>query len=137
MKRCPECRRDYVDDTLLYCLEDGVALVQGSVAASYEPQTAILHDSAGQSQAGTRAQIFTTDQTAVLPSGIIEPPRSNPFDKRLLLAPIGLALIVLCGFFGYRYFNSASSEINSVAVLPFENRSDSADADYLSDGLAD
>ncbi len=31
MKRCPECRRDYYDDTLLYCLEDGVALVQGSV----------------------------------------------------------------------------------------------------------
>jgi len=29
MKRCPECRRDYHDDTLLYCLEDGTALLDG------------------------------------------------------------------------------------------------------------
>ncbi len=42
MKRCPECRRDYYDDSLLYCLEDGVALVQGSV--TNEPVTAILWD---------------------------------------------------------------------------------------------
>jgi TolB-like protein/Tfp pilus assembly protein PilF len=29
MKRCPECRRDYHDNTLLYCLDDGNALVEG------------------------------------------------------------------------------------------------------------
>ena len=23
MKRCPQCRKDYVDDSLLYCLDDG------------------------------------------------------------------------------------------------------------------
>ncbi len=28
MKRCPECRRDYYDDTLLYCLDDGNALLE-------------------------------------------------------------------------------------------------------------
>ena len=27
MKRCPECRRDYQDETLLYCLDDGNALL--------------------------------------------------------------------------------------------------------------
>jgi len=37
MKRCPECRRDYYDDSLFYCLEDGTVLVQGSVAPSLEP----------------------------------------------------------------------------------------------------
>jgi serine/threonine-protein kinase len=42
MKRCPECRRDYVDDSLLYCLEDGAALIQGSVPSPDEPQTAVL-----------------------------------------------------------------------------------------------
>ena len=31
MKRCPECRKDYFDDTLMYCLDDGVALIQGTV----------------------------------------------------------------------------------------------------------
>ena len=40
MKRCPECRRDYYDDTLLYCLDDGVALVEGP--SSGEAQTAIF-----------------------------------------------------------------------------------------------
>ncbi len=29
MKRCPECRRDYFDDSLLYCLDDGNALLDG------------------------------------------------------------------------------------------------------------
>jgi TolB-like protein len=29
MKRCPQCRRDYFDDTLRFCLEDGSALIQG------------------------------------------------------------------------------------------------------------
>ncbi|MBA2379023.1 MAG: alpha/beta hydrolase [Blastocatellia bacterium] len=31
MKRCPECRRDYYDDTLLYCLDDGSLLLLGPV----------------------------------------------------------------------------------------------------------
>lgn len=29
MKRCPECRRDYFDDSLLYCLDDGTSLLEG------------------------------------------------------------------------------------------------------------
>lgn len=29
MKRCPECRRDYYDETLLYCLDDGNVLLAG------------------------------------------------------------------------------------------------------------
>lgn len=52
---------------------------------------------------------------------------------------IGLGIILLIGgFLGYRYFNSSNSkQVNSIAVLPFENRSGSADTEYLSDGLAD
>src|SRR5687767_14067886 len=132
MKRCPECRRDYVDDTLLYCLEDGVALVQGSVASSDEPQTAILHETSQPNEPATRAQIRITDQTAVFPSGIRNEPTPNSFDKRLILAPVALAVIVLTGFFGYRYFNSSDSgQISSIAVLPFENTGGNADSEYL------
>jgi hypothetical protein len=29
MKRCPECRRDYYDDTLNFCMDDGMQLVDG------------------------------------------------------------------------------------------------------------
>ncbi len=70
MKRCPECRRDYYDDTLLYCLDDGNALLEGPANRSEppvsaggqvdEPQTAILHETAPASEAATRAPIHTT-----------------------------------------------------------------------------
>lgn len=142
MKRCPECRRDYYDDTLLYCLEDGIALIQGSVPEPVveidEPATAILRETSPPNEVLTRSQIHTTEQTAVLPSGATEVSKSKAFDKRLIFVPLALAVVVIGGFFGYRYFNvSTSQQINSIAVLPFENRSGSADTDYLSDGLAD
>ncbi len=41
MKRCPECRRDYSDDTLSFCLDDGERLVDGPYS---EPATEILSD---------------------------------------------------------------------------------------------
>jgi len=157
MKKCPQCSREY-DNTMMFCLDDGAELLYGpatsepgAVATGFpdEPLTAILHETAPASEAATRAQIHTT--AAEPQSGVndgserqsrsahraAEPKKS--FDKRLLLAPLALAVIVLGGFFGYWYFNSASTsgQINSIAVLPFENRSGSADTDYLSDGLAD
>ncbi len=52
MKRCPECRKDYVDDTLLYCLDDGTPLVQGTV--SDEPATAILSGDRGSDEGLTK-----------------------------------------------------------------------------------
>ncbi len=76
MKRCPECRRDYYDDTLLYCLDDGNALLEGPRAqlgvppsggsSLDEPQTAILSEppaSTGGQSVGenpTRPFIHTT-----------------------------------------------------------------------------
>jgi adenylate cyclase len=50
MKRCPECRRDYHDDTLLYCLDDGNALLEGPAKVS-EPATGLL---SGWEAAATR-----------------------------------------------------------------------------------
>ena len=44
MKRCPECRRDYYDDSLLYCLDDGTALLEGPAAShqTSEAKTEVL-----------------------------------------------------------------------------------------------
>ncbi|MEQ1643390.1 MAG: tetratricopeptide repeat protein [Pyrinomonadaceae bacterium] len=139
MKRCPECRRDYYDDTLLYCLDDGNALLEGPASAD-EPATAILSVPPAVSGGLTGAADETDVKTAILQppatAGGSDSPRG--FGKRLLLAALALAVIVLGGFFGYRYFNAPDSErMNSIAVLPFENRSGDADTDYLSDGLAD
>ncbi len=52
MKRCPECRKDYLDDSLSYCLDDGAPLVQGTVAD--EPATAILSRDAISGESATR-----------------------------------------------------------------------------------
>lgn len=135
MKRCPQCRRDYYDDTLSFCLNDGTELVYG--LSPDEPATAILHSTAAPGEAPTRAQIHMTDQTATLPMGtgdIAAKPRG--FDKRLLFAPLVLAVIVLGGFFGYRYVTLAK-QIESIAVMPFVNESGNADVEYLSDGMTE
>ena len=98
MKRCPECRRDYYDETLLYCLDDGNALLDGP--ASGDSATAILHTTDGVGDAPTRGQIHTTDLTALLPPNTTDYRRR--FDKRLLAIP--LTIIVLSAVFGiYKY----------------------------------
>ncbi|MFL6469064.1 MAG: hypothetical protein ACJ72Z_13990, partial [Pyrinomonadaceae bacterium] len=140
MKKCSKCKRVYEDATLNFCLEDGEWLVN---ADEQEPATAILSESGAsgfsQSESATRAQVHTTDQTVSFPTNtgdIISKPRR--FDKRLLIAPVLLAGIVLSGFFLFSYSKSkGSGQINSIAVLPFENRSGNADTDYLSDGIAE
>ena len=140
MKRCPQCARDYNDDSMSFCLDDGSELLFGPASAlslSEESVTAILHNRDTVGNAPTQAQTYTTEQTAVLPSGINELPKHG-FDKRLIAAPLLLAIIVLGGFFGYRYFKPAATEqINSIAVLPFQNKGGDADTDYLSDGLTE
>ncbi len=54
---------------------------------------------------------------------------------------VGIVLLLLvAGTVGLGLFlhpRSASGTIESIAVLPFENRSNDADTDYLSDGLAE
>ncbi|MFN2501807.1 MAG: hypothetical protein ABR530_07335 [Pyrinomonadaceae bacterium] len=44
MKRCPKCRRDYSDETMNFCLEDGSRLV--SASGSENPTVFLAGDSA-------------------------------------------------------------------------------------------
>jgi TolB-like protein/Tfp pilus assembly protein PilF len=118
-----------------FCLDDGAELLFGP-ASGEDPQTAMLTDAAGRSEAATRAQISTTDQTAVFPGGSSELPKTTSFDRRLLLAPVAFAVIVLGGFFVYRFVAQAK-QIESIAVMPFVNESGNVDVDYLGDGMTE
>ena len=59
MKRCPECRRDYHDETLLYCLDDGTPLLDGPSSGNRatEAPTAILQRPTIQYEADTVQQL--------------------------------------------------------------------------------
>lgn len=119
MKRCPECRRDYYDDTLSFCLDDGRPLVDGPRID--EAATAILTDSSLPDDAATRRMIETDAVTESLSSR----PSANErnvrwfFQKKHWQIAGFIAVLGLTGFFStYRYFSIKDEQSESVRVDP-------------------
>src|SRR6476620_8101595 len=94
MKRCPECRRDYYDETLLYCLDDGSALLEGP-GSTDGPNTAIMSGSLSSPDAEsapaspTGADKPSPEKTAAL--SFKNPSRTSRFDRRMLWVPLVVA----------------------------------------------
>ncbi len=119
MKRCPECRKDYLDDSLLYCLDDGAALIQGSV--TNEPATEIL---SGDAMSGERAtRIIDPAPETATPDKSEEPvsdPQRKPARSRLPIAWLAaLAFGVIAALFGFIYFGGSSKGQMPVQRLSF------------------
>jgi TolB-like protein len=149
MKKCPQCSRIYDDETLNFCLDDGEWLQEQP--ADEEPPTAVFESSDAIVGPLTNAHQITTDQTAILPESSF--PRFSPNQtssaeyivkevrSHKLAASFLLAAILAVAVFGYWFIKTrpagGSAPIVSIAVLPFQNRSDDSDTDYLSDGLAE
>ncbi len=139
MKRCPQCGRDYNDDSMSFCLDDGSELLFGPGSLD-EPATAFLPDRAASAagrfdEVATRAQVFTTDETAVLPN---LHPHAASKKNSLIAGIIGIIVISTLGIGSYwLYGRGDSGQIKSIAVLPFQNSGDLADSEYISDGLAE
>jgi serine/threonine-protein kinase len=80
--------------------------------------------------------------TGATGNGAIAPTiQSEAPDKaKTKLVPLLIALLTLAvligAFFGYRHFSS-NKQIESIAVLPFQNASNNSDIDYLADGISE
>jgi adenylate cyclase len=133
MKRCPQCGREY-DNSMMFCLDDGAELLYGPASVD-EPATELIPSRRLTSEDQTRS-FRSTD----IPDGSAPavPQIHSKAGTKLYLVIAGAAVLALAvGLFGYWNFSTDGGQINSIAVLPFENRSGSPDTDYLSDGLAD
>ena len=150
MKRCPQCNRVEKDDALVFCRVDGAALVVDSSAVDIE--TARLGTGSVPTELDTSilphrtdAQVSrSTGPTTVLTPGATGHTRefykSRP--SKAVLVPVAaivlIALAISSYFIGRRLIGSPTDKaIESVAVLPFENKSGNADSEYLSDGLSE
>jgi len=148
MKRCPQCNSVETDEALKFCRVDGATLVSDSSSLGDEAGTAQLAPDASEVHTSilphnTNANInrVTAATTVLPPQPALSATRELSKPKRrpivvtgLVVAVIVLAMIIGAFFYLSRNHNNASQ---SIAVLPFENRSGNSDTDYLSDGLAD
>ena len=112
MKRCPECRRDYYDETLFYCLDDGSRLLDGP-SSSEDLATAILPPGDPATDAATRQlepEESTSDLKGPTTNGTVEGPRRRQGTTSFLIAGVALLLAVAAvGFAFYSYWGKPAS----------------------------
>lgn len=153
MKRCPRCNRAETDDTLKFCRADGTTLISdsGSVRGDVGRARSGAGDMSSEIETSlphrTDADINRpTAPTSVLPAEQPSPTTSQlrklkrrglliAFVAVIAIAPVAVVL-ASAGVYFYLGRNRASP-MESIAVLPFQNKSSDADTEYLSDGLAE
>ena len=133
-KRCPQCSRTYYDETLNFCLEDGVSLEPD--VATGEERTVVMSGELARGETPTVHQLdpSTVDATN-LRTGRESATTHNTSKLIWVVIPIA---VLLAGFLVYKYFPSTNEkQIDSIAVLPLVNMSNDPEMEYLGEGIAD
>src|SRR5262249_30342220 len=95
MKRCPQCGRDYNDDSLSFCLDDGRELLFGP-SSTDEPATEVLRSKTLENESETR--VYPSDGKSTFEK------TSATAGRRLWLVGFaGLAVLIAVAVLGYRY----------------------------------
>src|SRR5687767_2870400 len=129
MKRCPECRRDYTDETLNFCLDDGTRLVDGP--APDEPSTAIL------SELGAVETAFPPSESPTVQ--LQTPPTASRSgrSKRKLLAVATIAAVLMIGGIGfalYKFWAPIDKPLRTMKIERLTTNSKSSAAAISPDG---
>src|SRR5689334_19623936 len=137
MKRCPQCHRVETDEALKFCRVDGATLIDESSSLG-EVHTSILphNTNANVGRATAPTTVLPSTQASSPTSNLSNPSRRKTAIIVTVIVTTVVAVVTAIAVNSYRSRTTATS-IQSIAVLPFENKSSDADTDYLSDGLAD
>lgn len=149
MKRCSQCNRVETDDALKFCRVDGATLVSDSLTVDNEAGTARLRRDSIETETDTSILSHKTNTNVNRATGPTIALSHAPADKKgepnsrkaliIAAAVVVVGAIAAGGYvIGRKLFASTPNKaIESVAVLPFENKSGSPDSEYISDGLAE
>jgi hypothetical protein len=128
MKVCPTCQSRYTDDTLLYCLQDGSALVSDesqnpapTVAYTGELETVVKNRQADTSSHSQEPQTHV-QQMGGTAEYQTQPKTSN---TALILIIALLAMILVFGAIGigaWLYFSKGKPETVDININPPENK---------------
>jgi adenylate cyclase len=152
MKRCPQCNRVEKDTTLKFCRHDGASLVIDSSPSEDQVGTVRLGSGSTGPEIETSVLLQQTQphfDRATGPTTALSPQQPPVATKQLpqsakrkgVIAVAASTLVIAIAIGGYfiarKFIALGGKTIESVAVLPFENKSGNADSEYLSDGLAE
>ncbi|MDI1240822.1 MAG: DPP IV N-terminal domain-containing protein [bacterium] len=105
MKRCPDCRRDYYDDSLMYCLDDGAALLEGPSSGNEQATAFLRSDSFEESPTRTIGEGESSFSNLTSPDVAARPHTSN---KIWIFSVIGALILGAAGFALYKSWSKSA-----------------------------